>query len=85
MQGIVITNKMTGNHNGFTTKIDILIVSAREYKHRIAVVRIFDCRLNTAEIGRLIIINGITHTNPAVSMEIELHPGDTLAVLPNVH
>lgn len=34
---------------------------------------------------RLIIINGITHTNPAFSMEIELHPGDTLAVLPRVH
>ena len=31
---------------------------------------------------RLVIINGITHTNPAVSMEIQLHPGDTLAVLP---
>lgn len=34
---------------------------------------------------RLIMINGITHTNPAVSMAIELQPGDTLAVLPKVH
>lgn len=34
---------------------------------------------------RLVIINGITHTNPAFSMEMELHPDDTLAVLPKVH
>ncbi len=34
---------------------------------------------------RLVIINGITHTNPAFSMEITLSDGDTLAVLPRVH
>ncbi len=34
---------------------------------------------------RLMIINGITHTNPAVTMEQELRPGDTLALLPRVH
>ncbi|MBC8267300.1 MAG: MoaD/ThiS family protein [Rhodospirillaceae bacterium] len=34
---------------------------------------------------RLVMINGITHTNPAVSMELELREGDTLAVLPKVH
>ena len=34
---------------------------------------------------RLVIINGITHTNPAVSMAIELQPDDTLAILPRVH
>jgi hypothetical protein len=34
---------------------------------------------------RLIMINGITHTNPTVSMELELRQGDTLAVLPKVH
>ncbi|MBL6932345.1 MAG: hypothetical protein ISR45_05305 [Rhodospirillales bacterium] len=34
---------------------------------------------------RLVIINGITHTNPAFSLEMELFPGDTLAVLPKVH
>ncbi|MBT4933199.1 MAG: MoaD/ThiS family protein [Rhodospirillaceae bacterium] len=34
---------------------------------------------------RLVMINGITHTNPAVSMELQLCEGDTLAVLPKVH
>ncbi len=33
---------------------------------------------------RLVMINGVTHTNPAFSMEMELHQGDTLAVLPSV-
>lgn len=31
---------------------------------------------------RLAMINGITHTNPPVWMEIELKEGDTLAMLP---
>jgi sulfur-carrier protein len=33
---------------------------------------------------RLVMINGVTHSNPAFSLEMELQPGDTLAVLPNV-
>ena len=34
---------------------------------------------------RLIMINGITHTNPPVTLEIQLKEGDTVAVLPKLH
>ena len=34
---------------------------------------------------RLIIINGIVHTDTAPALKLALAPGDTVAVLPNVH
>lgn len=34
---------------------------------------------------RLVMINGITHTNPPVTLQIRLKDGDTVAVLPKLH